>query len=162
MEATMIAKTILRTALALALLALSTTVAAAKDHALAGSWLIDATPAQDIVPPFKMLMTFHTDETLVETQNDQLALPFFATTGHGVWERTAPNTYSFTMLQLLFDPNFTGTLVGTLKTRGTVVVHGSTIFSGEVAVEITDTDGNLLFSGGGAVDGKRIVSEPLN
>jgi len=49
-----------------------------------------------------------------------------------------------------------------LKTRGTVVVHGSTIFSGEVAVDITDTDGNLLFSGGGTVDGKRIVSEPLN
>jgi len=80
----------------------------------------------------------------------------------GVWETTAPNTYSFTMLQLLFDPNFTGALVGTLKTRGTIVVHGRTIFSGEVAVDITDTDGNLLFSGGGAVDGKRIVSEPLN
>jgi hypothetical protein len=130
-------------------------------RSLAGAWLIDATPAQPIVPPFKMLMTFHADETLVETQNDLLAPPFFATTGHGVWERTGRHTYSFTMVQLLFDPNFTGTLVGTLKTRASVTLDKANSLSGYAEVEITDTQGNVLFTGDGALEGTRIVSQPL-
>jgi hypothetical protein len=128
---------------------------------LVGAWLIDATPAQNIVPPFKMLMTFHADETLVETQNDLLAPPFFATAGHGVWERTGRHNYSFTMVQLLFDPNFTGTLVGTLKSRANVTLPTANSLSGYAEVEITDTQGNVLFTGNGTLEGTRIVSQPL-
>jgi hypothetical protein len=69
-----------------------------------------------------MLTTLHADETLVETQNDQLAPPFFATTGHGVWEPTGRDSYSFTMVQLLFDMNFTGTFVGLLKSRASATL----------------------------------------
>lgn len=146
-------------------LAVATTASAqpplAHGRTLVGAWLIDGTPAQPIVPPFKMLTTFHADETLVETQNDQLAPPFFATTGHGVWERIGRNTYSFTMVQLLFDMNFTGTLVGTLKTRASVTLHTANALSGHAEVEITDTQGNVLFTGNGSLQGTRIVSQPL-
>ena len=143
------------------LLALSTIGAQAKDQLLVGAWLIDATPDQNIVPPFKMLMTFHADETLVETQNDLLAPPFFATTGHGAWERTGNGTYRFTMVQLLFDPYFSGTLAGTLKSRATVTVIGDTL-SGEATVEVSDTAGNVLFAGSGSLAGTRIVSQAQN
>ena len=138
------------------LLGLSTIGADAKDRSFVGAWLIDATPAQNIVPPFKMLMTFHADETLVETQNDLLALPFFATTGHGAWERTGNDTYRFTMVQLLFDPNFTGTLTGMLKSSATVTVSGDTL-SGAATVEVTDPSGTVLFAGSGSLAGTRIA-----
>ena len=146
-------------------LAAATTASAqpqlAPDKTIVGSWLIDATPAQPIVPPFKMLMTFHADETIVETQHDLLAPPFFATTGHGVWKRSGRNTYSLTMVQLLFDANFTGTRVGTLKTRATVTLHQPHSLSARAEVEITDTQGNVLFAGDGSLEGTRIVPEPL-
>ena len=128
---------------------------------LVGAWLINATPAQPIVPPFKMLTTFHADETLVETQNDQLAPPFFATTGHGVWERTGQDTYSFTMLQLLFEPNFTGTFAGLLKTRASVTIDQANTLAGVAEVEVTDAQGNVLFTGNGSLQGTRIASQPL-
>lgn len=152
-------------AAALTQLAAATTASAqpppGPGRTIVGSWLIDATPAQPIVPPFTMLMTFHADETIVETQNDLLAPPFFATTGHGVWERRGRNTYSFTMVQLLFDANFTGTRIGTLKSRATVTLHQPNSVSGRAEVEITDTQGNVLFTGNGSLEGTRIVSEPL-
>ena len=126
-----------------------------KGDSLVGSWFLDVTPDGPVPAPFKMLMTFTSDGTLTETQNDALAPPFFLTPGHGVWGKVGKRRYALKMVQLAFDS--AGGYTGKLTLNATITEgEQDDKISMVMQVKVQDADGNLIFSTGGVAQGTRI------
>jgi len=136
-----------------------------KKKAIVGSWLETVTFSGGARPPLKSLSTFTADGGLVvadqgnvTTEPPERAAVFSA--GHGAWVHLRGRTFAWTILELISD--FNGNLSGILKVRGQYTVNKSgNSYSGQFKAEITDTAGNLIFSGEGTNEGQRIQVEPL-
>jgi hypothetical protein len=128
-----------------------------------GTWIAAVTPAQAEPPPFHELITFQADGTLVETENDLTAPPFFTTIGQGAWRRSPSGglVITYTEVHLIYDPATTA-FMGTLKVQGRIVLgrDGNT-FSGQAKAAAFDPDGNLLFQGNGPITGTRVKNDPF-
>src|SRR6187401_2030594 len=70
-----------------------------------GVWMIDVTPDDVVPPPFTILITFNSDGTLTETQNDMNLPPFLLTAGHGVWTTLGNDAAVLRIVQLASDPS---------------------------------------------------------
>lgn len=127
----------------------------AKKADLTGTWFVDARPqGEGAPPPFKVLATFHSDGTIVETESDTL-IPPFITPGHGVWEKVRNNEFAFKVMFLTFDGQ--GNYTGTAKVHGNIFTNESPDrYTSPASVEFFDVDGNFLFGGDATGTGERI------
>ncbi len=142
-----------------------------------GTWLITITPPPGApVPPFQLLQSFGTGNTITQTNalfhahtaTGSLAafFPFNFSDVYGTWEKERGNTFTFTLLELVFDPT-TRDHVGFSRVRGTIVVEGDAL-TGESFNELIlgppglpDPDtGTVVFTGGlTTFVGRRISAE---
>ncbi len=129
-----------------------------------GTWLITIDPGPGPVPPFQILQSHHAGNTITQTSGLFHAHTATGTLGavfqnnfsdiHGTWEKERGNTFTFTLLQLVFDPG-TRDHVGFARVRGTIVVEGDAL-TGESIFEfilgpagLPDPDtGTVFFTGG--------------
>ena len=129
--------------------------------ALVGSWLETVTfPPEAGRPPLKSLGTFHDDGTFQCSDQGSVTLdqPAIFTSCHGAWKHLEQRTFAYTSVELISD--LSGNLVGYLKVSGVYTVAASgNEYDGTSFAEISDPDGNLLFSVGVTNAGKRIVVE---
>ncbi len=130
-----------------------------------GTWLITIIPPPaGPVPPFQLLQSFGTGNTVTQTSGlfhahtavGTLAalFPFNFSDVHGTWQKEGGNTFTVTLLQLVFHPG-TRDHVGFSRVRGTIVVEGDAL-TGESIFEsivgppgLPDPDtGDVVFTGG--------------
>jgi len=132
-----------------------------KKKAIVGSWLETVTfSGEGAPPPLKSLVSFIADGVLVVADQGNVTTETVFSAGHGAWVHLGGRKFAWTVLELISDLN--GNLVGTLKVRGQYTINQSgNSYSGHFQAEITDTDGNLLFSSEGTNEGHRIQVEPL-
>ena len=157
------------TALSAALLVATTTMASAQgtnaggtnQKALVGSWLETVTfPPETGRPPLKSLGSFHADHTMVCSDQGAVTTepPSVFTSCHGVWTHLEGRRFAYTSFELISDLG--GTLVGYLKVRGIYTVSQSgNDYTGTSLAQITDVDGNVVFSVDVTNAGKRILVE---
>jgi len=133
-----------------------------KSNDLTGSWLITVTRTdENAPPPFKALVTFTEDGGLVIAVQGDVTTdpPFVNSPGHGAWVKTGKRTFVMTFLQLSYTLD--GRLLGIVKVRQTMNLNETgTEWSGPSIIEVTDSDGNPVFSGGGPAHATRILVEP--
>jgi hypothetical protein len=124
-----------------------------------GSWILTVTPDPSLgIPPFRELMTFHSDGTLVMVDDNAPAPPFPFTPGHGVWKRSSSGIV-FRVVNLLFDPA-TYASSGQTSIVNRIKVSGDDL-TGAGHAKFFDIDGNLMFEADGTLTGQRItVDEP--
>jgi hypothetical protein len=95
--------------------ALAPSIATANDQAklrhLSGTWRVTVTTFNCTTnvenPPFVSLLTFSPSRTLIETTSSPQFRPGQRSTGHGLWERTGPDTFrafSEAYIQFTTDP----------------------------------------------------------
>jgi len=128
---------------------------------LVGTWETLVTPdAASGVPPFRQLITFHADGTLVEIDDGAPGPPFPATAGHGAWTRTRSGGFAFTYVNLVYDPA-TFASNGELRIHGLVQLdHGLGRFAGQIRAIGYDPAGAVIFAADpGPVTGSRIGNE---
>ena len=132
--------------------------AATPANRVVGTWLADITPAGGFPPPFRMLVTYTSDGTLIATQNDAMVPPFFLSPAHGAWA-SKHGAISATVLQFASDPagNYVGILTATYSIR--MDSRNSQIIS--VAVRLVAPDGTEVFSGSGAGTATRVVADAV-
>jgi hypothetical protein len=138
------------------------TVAGKDEHptknALVGSWLETVTfPAETGRPPLKSLGTFHSDGTMVCSDQGAVTTeePAVFTSCHGVWTHLRDSTFAYTSAELISD--LSGNLLGYLKVRGTYTVSSSgNEYTGTSFAQILDPAGNVQFSVDVANAGQRI------
>ena len=131
--------------------------------AIVGSWVETVTfTGEGTPPPFKSLNTFNADGglTVSDQGNVNLAEGLVFGAGHGSWIAVGSNTFDWTVVELICDPN--GHLIGILKVRGRYTVDQSgNSYNGNFKAEASDTDGNQLFVFEGTNEGHRIQVDPL-
>ena len=102
-----------------------------------GTWLMTIIPSPGSpVPPFQVLQTFNTGNTITQTgalQHPHTAdgplggiIPFNFSDIYGTWEKELGNTYNLTLLNLIFDPT-TREHVGFFRVHASLVVEGDTL-----------------------------------
>lgn len=112
-------------------------------------------PEEGGPPPFLALFTFAADGGVVETDAGP-PTPLQFSAGHGEWRRAGrANTFNITYTQFEFDAaqNHIGIFRGRITAR---LNRAQTELTGNITVEFSDLDGNLLFSGNGTVKGHRL------
>jgi hypothetical protein len=154
----------LKFALALALLAASTSLTWSQDkesgqlpnllpssmNTIEGVWAVtrhgvNCQNHQDMGPPFPALMTFHKDGTVSGQSYGPFPQNAYGPAEHGVWQHAPGNTFSYRLLSYSYDDNgqFTGssvvTATGQLTSANTFTISASTI-------QVYDPNGNLLFT----------------
>jgi hypothetical protein len=109
------------------------------DKNIEGTWSVMVTPNGGT--PFRALISFSSGGTAIESSaggNSDKG-------GQGVWKRTGPRTFLFTIEQFQYDA--AGTFVGTLKVRESAVFDQSfTSYSGVGEIEVRDAAGNVAFT----------------
>lgn len=132
---------------------------------VAGSWAATVTPAGGA--PFQALLTFDQGGGVIgSAQGDVLLNPPpgvapGATAVHGSWKRTGNRKYLFTVRQIFYSAD--GNYEGGNKVRNLVNLNQKgDAFSGQYQFDITDANGNVVFSGSGVIQATRINVEPLN
>ncbi len=118
---------------------------------LEGVWETVITPRNcqtgaPVAPPFRGLLTFHSDGTLAEA-NTSPGGQAARTAGHGVWKRERGwQEYSFAFMFYRFNPD--GSLAGSQKIRQLVTLgERGDEFTTTGTVEILDANGNTLVNG---------------
>ena len=162
---TRFATTALTTVLVVAAIAMASAqddnAGATSNRALVGSWLETVTfPAGSGRLPLKSLGTFHSDQTMVCSDQGAVtsAPPSVFTSCHGAWMHLEQRKFAYTSFELISD--LSGNLVGFLKVRGIYTVSRSgNEYTGTSLAQIVDTDGNVLFSSQVTNTGRRIVVE---
>jgi hypothetical protein len=105
------------TALTIALVVASTTIASAQGgnagatnkKALVGSWLETVTfPPESGRPPLKSVVSFHGDETMVASDQGGVTLepPSVLSSGHGVWRQLKKRTFAYSVLYFDLGPDW--------------------------------------------------------
>ena len=122
--------------------------------ALPGSWEVAGeTPAQG---QFRALITFTSDGSLIANEPSA-----FETAGHGSWTTTEANQVAYTFVA--FIGSATGEFSGSIKVVGTLQVDATQAkWSGPFRVDVSDPNGNLVFTDSGTLSGSRIQIESLN
>jgi hypothetical protein len=122
---------------------------------LTGTWFMKVTPNPDpqAPPPFSALIAFTADHSFVSTESDEQVIT------QGIWAKTGDHQFSLTGYQFEFD--MLNVLNGTFKIRAKLMLEGGDHFDGRYHVDFFDPNGNLLFSGEGALAGTRIQLEPM-
>jgi hypothetical protein len=129
----------------------------AKKRELTGTWLLTITPdGPDAGPPFDGLYTFTADGIALFSSVGP-PIPGLGNPGHGIWERTGPNTFTATFKQFTFDDIFTtnGSLVITSK----ITLTSTDEFMSVDVGKILDLDGNEIVTIGGTEQGRRMKIE---
>jgi hypothetical protein len=119
---------------------------------LAGSWVVNVTPAPSTgIPPFTSLASMTLDGRMVNVHPDVgISL--------GEWDRLPTGAYAVTFLGLI--PQNGQVLMS--KVRATIGVDATgNQFRGSFQTDISDGDGNLVMSFDGTVAGTRFNVEPL-
>ncbi len=132
----------------------------AQEDPVVGTWLL--TESNN---PTRNLGTFMPGGVLVSTGSNLFAPPpasiRFRTTRQGVWRRTGPHEVDYTFMVFLFDAQ--GTFVGTNKLRAHLTLNqAADTFTAVFRYQQSDPDGKPVTSGGGTVQGTRMVVEPLS
>jgi hypothetical protein len=126
----------------------------AHNNKITGSWEATGTPV--IQPSFKTLMTFTEGGGFVVSTQDDLSIS--ASPGYGTWKRTGNRRYALSFKQMLSGAN--GGLQGEIKVNAKLRLNSSgNQFTGTFQIGIFDTNGNLLFSDSGTLNGSRINVE---
>lgn len=134
----------------------------ANKEALVGSWLETITfPSESGRPPLKSLGSFHSDHTMVCSDQGAVTTTEPAsvfTSCHGVWTHLEKRQFAYTSFELISDLG--GNLVGYLKVRGIYTVSQSgNEYTGTSLAQILDIEGNVLFSIEVTNAGQRILLE---
>ena len=121
---------------------------AGSSNGLEGAWRLQLTvrDCQTGAPlrSFPALFTFAKGGTLVVTTAGQL--PSLSTTGLGVWQHTTGHSYSAVSEAFVFSP--AGAWIQTHRlTRAIQVSNDGDQLTDTVALEIFDTNGNLIVTG---------------
>jgi hypothetical protein len=129
---------------------------------LTGSWLTQVTPdPASGVGPFRQLITFNADGTMVEIDDGAPGPPFPTGPGQGVWRKTRSGAFNYTYLNLIYDPS-TFASNGELKIRGLLMFdHDPDHFAGQDKATGYDKNGNVVFTSTASVTGTRILNEPF-
>jgi hypothetical protein len=111
---------------------------------LEGTWRVTIIlPSGD--PPIQAFHTFSRGGVMMESNALDRSSPGSQTPGHGVWRRTGPHTFGFTLEKLQFD--LAGNFVGKLKVREVDQLNkGLDSYNGIATAEVFDSSGNLLLS----------------
>jgi hypothetical protein len=84
--------------------------------------------------------------------------PIFASSGHGAWRATCPETAVFTFVGLACDGS--GTFFGSVTIRAEIALDsGGETFEGEFTATIADPAGSTLAVIPGSLRGMRITAE---
>jgi hypothetical protein len=128
------------------------TFAASDSQHLEGSWIVNVTPSgPDAPPPFVNLGAFTRDGSVVGVDS-------FGGGSVGEWTRIGHAQFGVTFVGL-FSEN--GQFFR-FKVRSNITLNQkANEFTGPFLTEVTDSEGNLLFSFQGTVQASRIGVEPL-
>lgn len=125
-----------------------------------GSWEVDHIPGPGGPPPFPMLLTIHSDGTVVESDAGP-PTPHLFTAGHGSWAPSGRREFLVTYRQINFDE--AANVTGYFKARCKITLNrAGTGFTGAVVVDFYDPLGAPVFSGEGTLTGRRLYPERLN
>ena len=131
--------------------------------AVVGSWIETVTFNGGFMPPLKSLVTFAADGTITvaDQGNVNIGATQLFSAGHGSWVATGDRTFNWTVVELISDLN--GSLVGTLKVRGTYTVDATgNAYTGVFYAEVKDLSDNLVFPPvDGTNAGQRIQVEAI-
>jgi hypothetical protein len=124
---------------------------AGSDNGLEGTWRVQVTVLRDCqtdeaLRTFPALFTFAKGGTLSATTAGQP--PATNTTSLGVWRRTGGHTYSAVSEAFVFSPAGVWTQTQRL-TRAIEIGNDADEFTDTIALEILDTNGNLIVAGCG-------------
>jgi hypothetical protein len=126
------------------------------DNGLEGTWRVQVTvlncQTHEVLRTFPTLFTFATGGTLTVVTAGQP--PALSTTGLGVWRHTNGQTYSAVSESFVFSPAGVWTQTHRL-TRVIEIGNDADEFTDTIALEIFDTNGNLIVAGCGASVGSR-------
>lgn len=100
----------------------------------------------------QQLSTFTADGAYVQSSGPG------ASTGHGAWRQSGPNTYWLTFELLVFPEE--APEPATIKIWANITVAGDS-FTAPYRFDVMLPDGTVVDSGTGTATGRRIVSEPL-
>lgn len=141
-----------------------------EDRTPTGSWEGVARSTTASLPPLTTLLTFGADGNLVESRRLYLPQsplgPVIATSGHGEWRRSKNDKFEATIV-LLYQgasdhPTSPGVVIGREQVRYQFqLIRGGEQLQGTILVEIQDAAGNIVFSGPGTIEAKRIRPQPL-
>jgi hypothetical protein len=146
---------------------LRTTAVARADEtdSLVGSWMVSGIPAGTQPGPPRLLVSFTNDGVALRTAPLQQAAPpalgaekMFISTTHGAWITNPDGTFGLTFVGFAFDE--TGKFLATQRVRVAVEVNADA-FSGPFKTEFIGSDGQILASSSGTVQGTRLQVEPL-
>jgi hypothetical protein len=141
--------------------AVTGTVAAAQDAAAAtleGTWRVQITlrhceTGAQLGTPFPALATFARGGTV--TTSDGGSSPAARGTGHGVWWRLQGREFAAVTEAFLFAPS--GTSSGRQRlTQQIELGRDGMTFEATIAARVTDTGGQVLFSGCASSEGRRL------
>src|SRR5262249_31146194 len=128
---------------------------------LVGAWEFTATPdtTGSTPPAIEGLATFTSDGTVAET--DTTAILGRVSPGHGIWQNgPIPGGYLFVRFMSLM-PNLHGTLQAKrIVTMFLTVNATGDQFSGPYDIQVINTNGDVISTGAGKVDGK-LIAHPL-
>ena len=137
-----------------------------EDHALVGSWMVAGIPTGASPGPPRILVSFTGDGVAIRTAPLQQAAPpalssekMFISTTHGAWVRMDDGGFGMTWVGFAFDD--AGKFLATQRVRVAVKL-GDTLdgFTGPFKTDFIGTDGQVIASTSGTVQGTRIQVEP--
>ena len=125
---------------------------------IVGSW-IETINFNGPMPPLKSLSTYTSDGGLIVGDQGAVAEGSAFSPGHGSWSHVRGRTFDWTSLELIYS-TADGTLIGYLKVKGRYTVDETgNAYTGEFLANVTDPDGNVLFSVDGNNVGTRLSVE---
>ena len=136
-------------------------------QALVGSWLVAAIPPGAPSAPARLLVSFTSDGIALRTAPLQQAAPpalgtekMFISTMHGTWAPNGDGTFGLSFAGFAFDDS--GKFLATPHIRVAVQVNDSQDgFSGPFKTDFIGSDGQMLATSSGSVEGTRIQVEAL-
>ena len=137
------------------------------DQALVGSWFVAGIPSGAQPGPARLLVSFTSDGIALRTAPLQQAAPpalgtekMFISTTHGVWAPNGDGTFGLTFSGFAFDD--IGKFLAVQRIRVVVQVNESQDgFSGPFKTDFIGSDGQVLASSSGSVEGTRMQVEAL-